>query len=239
MPPPALNDHGDRLVPTTGRHGADIASQRIDELDRRALRAVLDHAAPAPVCVDYGSGLGWQGVRLALLGARVLLVDQLPCPPLVQQLRGVDGVDLDWRTLDLRALRADDLPATIDLAFSQRTLHYLRHAEARHVVATTAARMASGARFFASVSGLDSELGDGYAAADAPVAERWAPLATVARERHGIAEPVCLYTEGEFTALMADGGFDADAVWRSPFGNVKGVFVRRASPAVADPPPRR
>ena len=33
--------YGDRLVATTGTHGPDIASQRIDDLDRRALEAVL------------------------------------------------------------------------------------------------------------------------------------------------------------------------------------------------------
>ena len=226
MTPHVLNDHGDRMVPTTGSHGADIASQRLDELDRRALRAVLDHGGPPPVCVEYGSGLGWQGVRMALLGARAVLVDQLPCPPLVARLRGMAGVAIDYHALDLRALRAEHLPAAIDIAFSQRTMHYLRHAEARRVVESTAARMTPAGLFFVSASGLASELGDGYAAAGVPIADRYGPLAPAMRDHHGIAEPVCLYTEDELAALMRAAGYAVEALWRSPFGNIKGVFRR-------------
>lgn len=226
--PDALNAYGDRLVATTGRHGADIASQRVDALDRRALAAVLDAqtgaATARPVCVEYGSGLGWQGARMALLGASVRMIDQLPAPPLALRLAGVDGVALEYLQADLRTLRPSDLPPRVDVAFSQRTLHYLPHDDATRLVATTARALAPGGRFYVSVSGLGSELGQGYAHADRPLGARYAPLAPALRERHGIAEAVCLYDEADLRALMEGAGLVTLELWRSAFGNLKGVF---------------
>ena len=71
-----LNLYGDRLVATSGRHGGDIASQRIDELDRACLEFCLS-LGPGVAAADIGCGLGAQGFRLAALGAAVTLCDPL------------------------------------------------------------------------------------------------------------------------------------------------------------------
>ncbi len=219
-----LNEHGDRLIETTGSHGADIAAQRLDELDRRALQVVLERGDADTCCVEYGCAAGWQGLRFALLGAEVHLYDLLPAREPVAPLLGRHPLRIEHSTCDLATLGADDLPPAIDLAFSQRALHYLRAADARRLIAITASRMRPGARFFVSVSGIDSELGHGYPARDAPIDERFARLAAPARSKHGIDAPLCLYAEAELPALMRTAGFDEVAVWRSPFGNVKGDF---------------
>ena len=79
---------------------------------------------------------------------------------------------------------------------------------------------------FVSASGLTSELGVGYLHAEHPVEQRFAPLADEMQAKHGVREPVCLYTEQELERLVTMHGFGAVRLWTSPFGNVKGVFER-------------
>jgi SAM-dependent methyltransferase len=228
---PVLNSYGDRLLPTTGSHGADIASQRLDELDRRALIHLLDLVAAGaerPTCVDLGCGLGWQGLRFALLGAASHLFDQQPQSPPVRALRQLPGVQLTYNCTDLTALGPGDVPSDITIAFSQRFVHYLPHAAAHALIGRIAARMTPGGLFFLSASGIDSELGGRYPARGTAIDQRFAPLDPPMQEKHGIFAPICLYSEADLTQLMSSGGFEALSIWRSAFGNLKGVFRRRA-----------
>ena len=225
----ALNLYGDALIETTGTHGADIASQRVDVLDRAALAHVLQVTAERPVCLDLGCGFGWQGVRFALLGARAHLFDLLPPSRLVSAVAAEPGIALAYDQADLRELARLALPPAIDVVFSQRTLHYLPYDAARALLSLLAGRMGEGAMLYVSVSGLASELGAGYPHAALPIAQRGAPLAPAMQRRHGIAEPVCLYAPEELAALAQGCGFGAERVWVSAFGNVKGIFVRKAA----------
>lgn len=225
-----LNVHGDSLRATTGAHGSDIASQRIDDLDRRALRHLLrmiGRDGAAPVCIDLGCGLGWQGVRFALLGARAHLFDQLPQSALVGAVRA-SGAALSYTRCDLNALQGGDLPPRVCIAFSQRSVHYLHPRAARGLIRVIAARMARGGLFFLSASGMSSELGMGYPGAAVPWEARFAQLDPLMQVKHGITAPVCLYSEGDLAQLMACSGFEIIATWSSAFGNIKGVFRRRA-----------
>jgi hypothetical protein len=221
-----LNLYGDTLVSTTGAHGGDIAGQRLDELDTRALHAVLDSAPTKPVGVEFGCGFGWQGARFALLGARMHLYDLLPPSALLCALQAEPALELRYWQSDLAELAVLELPPSIDFVFSQRTIHYLRFEAALGLMAMTASRMEPGAPCDLSVSGIGSELGEGYADAALPVEQRFAVLAEPMRGRHGIGEPVCLYAADDLEALMAAAGFDAERIWMSPFGNVKGIFRR-------------
>jgi hypothetical protein len=220
-----LNDLGDRLVPTTGRHGADIARQRLDALDRAALRHAIGLELPA-TALDLGGGHGMQALRLAALGLDTWLIDQLPRAQTVLGIAGLaEALPLRHLQIDARALAAGDLPDAIALCCSQRFIHYLRRAEALALLRLVRERMRPDARLYLSASGLDSELGDGYAAARVPVTERFASLSPLMAGKHGIHEPVCLYAPHELESLAEDAGFVCEEVSASVFGNVKGVFT--------------
>jgi hypothetical protein len=189
----SLNKYGDELNPTTGQHGADIASQRIDDLDKQALQHLLGLTIPQAVCVDLGCGFGWQGIRFAMLGGHAYLYDQLPEGDFVRLCRHSSALPINYISCDLRTLRAPDFPAEVHLAFSQRFVHYLRYAEAHALVASLANRQPAGTLFFLSASGIDSELGLNYPRSKLP--DRFAPLIPAMQNKHGIFEPVCYTTK--------------------------------------------
>ena len=220
----SLNVHGDQMVPTTGLHGADIASQRLDELDKRAIRYLLDFEAPHPVCLDVGCGLGWQGARFATMGAEAHFYDLIPASGLITTLQE-HGLRITYVRGDLR-LPIRDFPADVALAFSQRFVHYLRYTEAKTLIAAIGSHMLADALFFVSASGIDSELGDKYRGKGVNIKDRFAPLSLSNQKKHGIFEDVCLYNEKELEQLMLSCGFRTQTVWRSTFGNIKGVFSR-------------
>src|SRR5215203_2154560 len=161
---PQRNLYGDKTVDTTGSHGADIASQRMDELDLEALRfAICSSEALEKVAIDLGCGLGFQGIRLAILEWRSFLYDMLDIHDRIALVREVVGVqDLVFRKLDLRHASDDDFPSTIGLVFSQRFIHYLRFEEASQLLAIVASKLHPLGRLFLSASGMESELGLSY-----------------------------------------------------------------------------
>jgi SAM-dependent methyltransferase len=226
MDTPDINSYGDSLVPTTGRHGADIASQRIDDLDREALRQILELSNTRINCLDIGCGFGWQGIRFATLGAASYLFDLLPESSLIRNFQENTDLLLSYKKVDARQLNPEDLPQPIDLAFSQRFIHYLKYPEAERLIQILGENMPANAFFYISASGLHSELGEGYAGANNALQSRFSPLSHSMQVKHDIREPVCLYTESELVKLMTSNKFMERKVWKSTFGNVKGVFQK-------------
>lgn len=221
----AINQYGDQLLPTTGKHGADIARQRIDDLDLLALQFALEQANGGRVALDLGGGAGAQALRFASLGLETLLIDRLPREQTLLRAEGLgDILPLRYRQADLAEATAGDFPPDITLCFSQRFIHYLDYAQAQRLLGHVRQRMHRQGKLFLSASGLRSELGEGYDGG-ASMAQRFAPLSAAMAARHGIHEPVCLYTGDELAALCSQCGFAAERVFSSAFGNVKGVFV--------------
>jgi len=102
-----LNLYGDHLSRTTGTHGADIASQRLDDLDRRCLVEMLQSAMQHPVCLDLGCGYGYQGMRMALMGGCSHLYDLLPLPSIVSCLKEMPGISVAYTSGDIGQLTAN------------------------------------------------------------------------------------------------------------------------------------
>jgi hypothetical protein len=221
-----LNSYGDCLITTTGTHGADIASQRLDDLDFRALGNILERGGRPCTAVDIGCGFGWQGARFAMLGADAHLFDLLDEPLLVRTLREEFRLPLRYTSGDVTAIQTADLPTRIDLGFSQRFVHYLRFGDATVLLQRFASKMPAASKFYISASGIQSELGEEYPGRMFPVATRFVQISPRMQARHGIIEPVCLYDEADLIALMANAGFSVVDIWSSPFGNIKGVFRR-------------
>ena len=84
-----INLYGDKLLGTSGRHGADISSQRMDELDRTTIVFAAQMEDRECTAVDLGCGSGAHGLRLAALGLKSILIDQLP---IEQTVLGMDGL---------------------------------------------------------------------------------------------------------------------------------------------------
>lgn len=159
-----------------------------------------------------------------MLGAQAHLYDFLAESELIRLLRSETALPITYVCGDLRKLHAESLPPEISVAFSQRFIHYLRYGEAQSLVRSIATRQRSGDSFFISASGIDSELGQGYDRS--PIEHRYAPLSGGMKRKHGISQSVCLYSEAELSRLMESCGYATANVWRSEFGNIKGVFHR-------------
>ncbi len=219
-----LNLHGDRLVPTSGRHGGDIASQRLDALDRACLEFCLA-LGPGAAAVDIGCGLGAQGFRLAVLGAAVTMCDPVDIAARIEQFNALfPDNSVRFLTRDARDLTAADFEAPLDIVYSQRALHYLRFGEAVALLGMLRGLCAPQARFFISCSGIDSELGDGYAGKDQDPADRMAPLAPDRAAKHGVHDDICLYSLDDLARLGEEAGLAVISVTASDFGNKKAVF---------------
>lgn len=220
----AENLYGDDLDRAEGGYGAEIARQRMDALDRAALAYALDLGGGA--AVDLGAGEGIQALRFAALGLHTVAIDVRPRARTLFGEAALESIlPLRYLELDARLLREEHLPGRVDVAYSQRFIHHLPFDEARRVLALLRARMPEGARLFLSASGLGSELAEGYAAATAPLARRYAPLSATVQSKHHLEGPVCLYAPEELGALARAAGFAAVRVERSAFGNVKGIFA--------------
>jgi hypothetical protein len=83
-----------------------------------------------------------------------------------------------------------------------------------------------GGKLFLSASGIASELGEGYPGRGVPAADRYAPLADEMAKKHGIHGMVCLYSLEDLEELLLQAGLVCEALFASPFGNVKGVGHR-------------
>lgn len=221
MNKPPLNLYGDKAVLLANGHGADIASQRADDLDMMAIEHTrMRHSTFA---LDIACGAGGQAIRLAQEGATVVATDIVDMADVIQAASaGVPGkvafAKLDMRNLDKLHV---ELPA--DVIICQRAIHYLPFSEAIAVIAGMKQLLAADGRLYLSASGIHSELGDGYAGRTAPLEERYAELAPAMRDKHGIHGPVCLYSEDDLVKLLSTAGLAPERVFSSQFGNIKVV----------------
>lgn len=233
-----LNEGGDRVITTTGNHGIDISSQRMDQLDRRALQYALSlyeespttlHETP-PTAVDLGCGLGIQGVRFALLGMETTLIDIHDISHRIEILSDLFSIgSLRFLQKDVRNLQPENLPEEIALLHSQRFVHYLEFEEARALFSLFANQMKEASRVFVSASGLHTELGDEYPDRDVPLEDRYSKLAPAMANKHDIRDPVCLYTIEDMKQLLTEAGFHVRDIHASTFGNIKAIAERTPS----------
>lgn len=219
-----LNQWGDEEIETTGTHGSDISSQRIDGLDEKSLRFALDLREEEATAVDIGSGLGAQGFRFSTLGVDTTLIDRLDIEDRVGMLDGLFEIgDIEFVQKDVRDLMPVDFPDNLKLAYSQRFIHYLRWGEAKELLELLAEQLDQDGMLFLSASGLNTELGDGYPDREKPPEDRYSSLASDMAEKHGIYPEVCLYSTADMERILTETGFRVRDISTAGFGNVKAV----------------
>ena len=226
---PPLNQYHDQFKQTTGLHGPDISSQRIDELDRQALEYVLQHQAKGPKGMDIGCGSGIQGVRFALLNAEMELVDILDIAERIKRISRdlLLGQKLIYLKRDVKTLKVSEFANKYDFIYTQRFLHYLNYQEASDFISFISAITTPGGKLFISASGIGSELGDDYAGKALEVHNRFFHLSPKIASKHGIYENVCLYSLDELEYLLVSHQYSIQSIWKSPFGNIKAIAIKQ------------
>lgn len=219
-----LNVYGDKRIIISKGRGADISSQRFDYLDQAATRYAAT-SDPNGIFLDLGCGTAIQSFRFAILGHQTIAVDTHDFSNSVGEFKKIFSINnlLFWQS-KIEDLTFDDQEINIQCIFSQRTLHYLKYSDAFAFISKIKKSFIKGGRLFLSASGLNSELGNGYAAVNEPLATRFSVLSTEMQEKHGIYSPVCLYREEDMISLCLRNGFRCVDISSSQFGNIKGIF---------------
>lgn len=218
------NIYGDDLSKGINGHGVDIASQRIDDLDRKVFEYISGKAAPS--ILDIGCGAGGQSFRMVNMGARVTAIDQYDLSKIFDDFRTRNRFDLQSINFiqgDLRFIGRLVGDKLYNAGYSQRTLHYLRYGEAVKFLEDL--RRIIKEKLFISVSGITSELRDSYPVLTA-IKDRFFKLSSKMSDKHQIHEPVCLYSQEEIVALLQKTGWNVIESWLSEFGNVKCICSR-------------
>lgn len=224
----AINEYGDMGVFVAPGHGADIASQRADDLDNQCLHLLARYGAP--VAVDVGCGAGGQTVRMACAGATVLAIDHCDMGSAVMAAAQRHQVQSRIKFLqrDMRTIADLGQDGLAHAVVCQRAIHYLSFGDAVRAVGSMGLMLRQEGRLFISASGLASELGEGYEGLGDRLTTRYCELAGPMRTKHGIHGPVCLYSQADMESLLHAGGLEVEALFASPFGNIKAVAKRRA-----------
>ncbi len=208
-----------------GGWGYDVSSQRLDALDFACCRYALGTGRRPKQGIDLGCGLGTVSIGLAILGTRMLSIDLMPLESHFESVHRIaPTANLEFRRLDVRSLSKADLAGKFDFFYSRRFLHYLAYGEAETLVGLISDHLVGNGRVFISVSGLNSELGTGYAHRKRPIESRHTVLSTPMAEKHNISERVCLYNRNDLSKLFRHHGLRAVKLWESDFGNIQGIF---------------
>lgn len=217
-----INNYGDAYQANSS-HGIDIASQRIDDLDLQCLQYIQELASSGnPRVLDFGAGRCGFSNRVAqeVPAAEVIAVDLSD-----HRQHAVAGVTFVQSEITEYLSSQDG--TFFDIAYSQRTIHYLPYEAAKESLQTLQKKVQNGGRLYLSASGLYSELSEGYADADKPVTARFSRLSSAMSLTHNICEPVCLYTEDDLRELCQSSGWIVLKTWRSEFGNCKLIAMNR------------
>jgi SAM-dependent methyltransferase len=217
-----INEYGDILLPTTGAHGGDVSSQRMDDLDLACLdfaRQGASRDAERPLALDIGGGYGAQSKRMAQLGAEVTLVD------LTDQAANVAGFNRDLAREAIRFFQADIRTLRwcrhFDIVYSQRMISCIPFRDAQAVLTDLRRLSRRGAHFFISAGGLHTEIGMQYPHRELDVSERFSSISPAMAVKHQMTAPECLYSEAELAELLSSCGLSIVRSWTSPFGNPK------------------
>lgn len=201
------------------QYGVDIASTRLDDLDKRVLATVAGMVATGrrPRVLDAGCGQGGLARALVQVGAAVTALDIDDYSDVIHEQSVSHSDAINYIQADIRDWVATNTEQ-FDLVVLQRVLHYVPYEDARmvleklHSVSDT---------LYLSVTGTTTTIASHYEALTKPITERWGKLDAVGQELFSISAPLCLYSEGEVRTLLAETGWQVEWLRVSDFGNIK------------------
>jgi SAM-dependent methyltransferase len=222
-----INIYNDIAANPLDGFGIDISTQRADDLDNGLLSLISANENTPLNIIDLGCGKGGQTLRMAALGCNITAVDiqdfeknlHTACKQLHIPKSRITFVQADIRNA------GEYLKGNYHYIYSQRAIHYLPYNDAAILLNRLREYLTKDfpSKLFISVSGLHSELGNGYADKDKNIASRFCPLSAEMGEKHKILLPVCLYAVEELGQLLMDCHYTIEKLYASPFGNIKAV----------------
>ena len=224
-----INSYGDKLILAGQNHGADISTQRADDLDLISLNYVSQHKEKKLSCLELGAGRGAQSVRLLTAGAQyVLSTDMIDFSHDFFNhvtLENHSKEKAHFAKIDLINDDCENIINKYSLKFDiitfQRTIHYFTYSDALKVLSMLSSFMNQDSQLFLSASGMSSELSTNYPDSLKNVKNRFSCLSSPLATKHGILAPVCLYHKNELIELCQDSGLHVVMAQESDFGNVK------------------
>lgn len=190
------------------------------ELEQWSLAEIAKRrrAGEAVTSMLIGVGAETQALRMAEAGSRVLL------------LTDTDSIaHINIMSAPTKAFVETSSPLPLepfDIILSQRNLCTMRYAQALVTLRAEMRHLKIGGKLFISLYGIHSELGDNYPDGGKLVTERLAPVAPGPAKRHGLTEPVCLYSERNLFSLLMEAGGAVLKTSTSALGHVRGVAAR-------------
>ena len=213
---------GDIKYQSYDGYGIDVASVRQDDIDKISIEHIK--AKNDPKVLDLGSGAGGHSVRLAGAGAIVTSVDSFDFSKKFEKIRGETGLTEDrllFRQGNLASLEEVLEGHKFDDAYCQRTIHYVAHYQTVRTLKFLKNVVAD--KLFISVTGLNSEIGQGYVDKNKKVQDRFANLSADSQKKFHVCNPVCIYQKEEFIEVLEEAGWKVDRCWESAFGNIKAI----------------
>jgi len=209
------------------KHGIDISQVRLDDLDRKIINFALNWKG-RKVAIDFGSGEGRVSIILALIGFEVHLYDTRDLSEHFTQLAKSLKLEdrIHFHQTDISKLNVEDLPEEITILIAQRVLHYLKFEEAKKLIQIASKKMQEDAQLFASVTGLNSQIGESYPDKDKNIEDRFAEVSGDAKDIFSIHNPVCLYEQDDTAILFKESTLLNLESYVSKFGNIKVIYKK-------------
>src|SRR4051794_35350808 len=162
----SFNVYGDSSAEQLNGYGIDISLQRTDSLDIALLHEVKASKFKNLKVIDLGCGKGGQSVRLASAGCYITAVDVQDFSKEMQEScrkNKIPGERVTFIKCDIRHT-SEYLSGDYHYFYSQRTFHYMDYKNSEKLLEILRQHFVKNfkGKLFVSVSGIDSELGEGY-----------------------------------------------------------------------------